>query len=90
MKTNTAVALAVLVAASDASAQVLNTFGPQPTQPNQTGTPEVQRNLDVNGQPLLAKRLGVISYCGDLSPNAGDFGFVGRQEWLENLINEYL
>jgi len=51
---------------------------PLPTVAGQTGTPEVERGTAVTGTPLLAKRVGVISYCGDLAPNAGDFGIFGR------------
>jgi len=83
----TLAALAVLAAAGRSSAQTPITFqheGPQPTQPGQTGTPEVQRGATAgNVRPRIEKRLGVISYCGDLSPNAGDFGIFGRQEWVE-------
>jgi hypothetical protein len=83
-KTQAAVALALLVCAAGARAQVQDIFGPVPTQPRQTGSPEVQRNLTVTGDPLYAKRLGIISYCGDLSPIAGDFGQFGRREWFES------
>lgn len=78
-------ALLTALAAASASAQVLDLTGPQPVVPGQTGTSQVQRRLDVLGNPLLTKRVGVVAYCADMAPNAGDFGIFGRQEFAEGI-----
>lgn len=69
------------LASATTSAQALNINGPQPTFAGQIGTSEVQRRLDVFGNELFTKRVGVIAYCADIAPNADDGGIFGRQEF---------
>jgi hypothetical protein len=82
MKLKTVAAIAVLAAAAGSAWA----DSPLPTVAGQTGTPEVERGTVVNSTtPLFAKRLGIISYCGDLSPNATDAGIFGRTEFAEGI-----
>jgi len=79
--------LAMVGSAFAQTAPFGNMTGPQPTVAGQIGTSQVQRGLDVNGNQLLTKRVGVIAYCADIAPNADDAGIFGRQEFQEGVDN---